>query len=207
MWFLLMLISGGMISIYTIANGLLFGEIIFSAKFFVGLLILITLGVSVFFLYKFRILIITDKKIISVNPFIFRFVKIDLPKIEKSDWKTWQIKASQYKTLQILDTNRKTVSFSDFEFENFDKLVNRVPIHYDYKLRLLIDYDQAKTNLPFMNIMLFINLAFIGIISWITQTKGTIHQSVLVSLTVSLLLIYTSLKRRKKYRTRIKNGT
>lgn len=206
-WFLLMLISGGLISIVSIDKGLLFGDLIFIAKFFVGLLILITIGVVGFFLYKFRILIITDKKIISVRPFIFKIILIELTKIEKSEWKTWQIKATQYKTLQVWDNNQRFISFSDFEFENFDKLVSKVPIQENDKQRLWIVYNQAKMNISFMTFMIIINLAFIGIISWIALTKGNIHQAVLIFLTVSLILIYASLKRRKKYRMIIKNGT
>jgi hypothetical protein len=202
-----MLISGGLISIVSIDKGLLIGDLIFIAKFFVGLLILITLGVAGFFLYKFRILIITDKKIISIKPYIFKIVQIDLTQIGKTEWKTWQIKATQYKTLQIWDNNQRLVSFSDFEFENFDRLVTKLPIQQDDKQRLWIAYNQAKTNVSFMTFMIIINLAFIGIISWIALTKGSIHQSVWIFLTISLLLIYASLKRQKKYRMIIKNGT
>ena len=206
-WFLLMLISGGLISIVSIDKGLLFGDLIFIAKFFVGLLILITIGIAGFFLYKFRILIITDKKIISLKPFIFKIIQIDLTQIGKYEWKTWQIKATQYKTLQIWDNNQGLVSFSDFEFENFDKLVSKLPIQQDDKQMLWIAYNQAKTNVSFMTFMIIINLAFIGIISWIALTKVSVHQTVWIFLTLSLILIYASLKRRKKYRMIIKNGT
>jgi hypothetical protein len=206
-WFLLMLICGGLISIVSIDKGLLFGDLIFIAKFFVGLLTLITIGVTGFFLYKFRILIITKKRIISLRPFIFKIVLIEFTKIEKYEWKTWQIKATQYKTIQIWDNNQRFVSFSDFEFENFDKLVSKLPIQQDDKQRLWIAYNQAKTNVSFMTFMIIVNLAFIVIISWIALTKGSIHQSVWIFLIVSLILIYASLKRRKIYRMIIKNGT
>ncbi len=203
-WFLLMLISGGWISVISIEKGLLFGDLIFIAKFFVGLLILVVICVAGFLLYKFRILIVTDKRIISLNPFLLKVAIIEIDKIEKVKWNTWQIKATLYKTLQIWDSNQRFLSFSDFEFENFDKLVCNIP---KITSNTWIEYNQAKSNISFMSFMIFINIAFIVILSWISITKESIHPYVFVFLAISLIMIYGALKRRKKYKRIIKNGT
>ena len=64
-WFFLMLVCGGTLTYFSFDRNLFTGDLVFIAKFFVGLIILITIGILFYFLYKFRILIIDKNKIIS----------------------------------------------------------------------------------------------------------------------------------------------
>ena len=82
-WFLIMFSCGGYLSYISIDKDLFTGDSIFVVKFFLGLLMLITIGTLIFFVLKFRILIIKENKLTISNPFILRYKQIELDKIKK----------------------------------------------------------------------------------------------------------------------------
>jgi hypothetical protein len=206
LWFALMLGIGGALTYISIAKGLYVGDRIFIAKFFMGLLTLITIGVAGFFLFKFRLLIITDKRLISIHPFILRYRSLEINNISKISWTIWPLQATVFKTIELIDKTNKIVSFSDFEFENFDQLISKIPNLQTDTKKSDIYYEQAKSNLSFMSIMLMLNILFIGIIGYLSIV-GDGFQMILVAFTIlSLLLIYASQKRRMRYKRIIKNG-
>lgn len=206
LWFALMLACGGALTYISIEKGLFVGDIIFIAKFFMGLLTLITIGVAGFFLFKFRLLIITDKRLISIHPFIFRFRSLEINNISNISWTIWTLKATIFKTIVLKGKTNKIVSFSDFEFENFDQLVSKIPnLQNDIK-RSKIYYEQAKSNLSFMTFMLILNVLFIGINLYLSITGDRLQMTLVVFTILSLLLIYASQKRRMRYKRIIKNG-
>jgi len=73
-----MILCGGTLTYLAFDKNLFTGDLIFIGKFFVGLFILITIGILFYFLYKFRILIIDNNKIISVHPFWLKKEKVAL---------------------------------------------------------------------------------------------------------------------------------
>lgn len=199
LWFALMLGFGGALTYTSIEKGIFFEDVLFIAKFFMGLLISITLGVAVFFLFKFRFLIITDRRLISIHPFIFRFRSFEIKNISNISWQIWTLKATVFKTIVLKGKTNKIISFSDFEFENFEQLVSKIPNVQNDKKKSEIYYEQAKSNLSFMTFMLILNALLIGYILY-SSIRG-----VAVFTILSLLLIYASQKRRMRYKQVIKN--
>ena len=61
-WFFIMILCGGTLTYFAFDKNLFTGDLIFIGKFFVGLFILITIGIIFYLLYKFRILIIDKNK-------------------------------------------------------------------------------------------------------------------------------------------------
>jgi len=206
LWFLIMLGCGGTLSYMTISKHLFSGDLIFIAKFFVGLLIIITIGVLGFLLVKFRILLITKQKMIVLNPFILRLKTTDLKNINKYKWTNWDIKATVFRTIEIKLNNGDKIKISDFEFENFDYLVTKLPGKTDSKEKSEVDLKQAKANLSNMAFNIWIFLGLIGLIAFLNITEKGFHWIHLIIYSISSIMIYASQKRRKKYKLKIKTA-
>jgi len=190
----------------TISKHLFSGDLIFIAKFFVGLLIIITIGVLGFLLVKFRILLITKQKMIVLNPFILRLKTTDLKNINKYKWTNWDIKATVFRTIEIKLNNGDKIKISDFEFENFDYLVTKLPGKTDSKEKSEVDLKQAKANLSNMAFNIWIFLGLIGLIAFLNITEKGFHWIHLIIYSISSIMIYASQKRRKKYKLKIKTA-
>ena len=201
-----MLGCGGTLSYMTISKHLFSGDLIFIAKFFVGLLIIITIGVLGFLLVKFRILLITKQKMIVLNPFILRLKTTDLKNINKYKWTNWDIKATVFRTIEIKLNNGDKIKISDFEFENFDYLVTKLPGKTDSKEKSEVDLKQAKANLSNMAFNIWIFLGLIGLIAFLNITEKGFHWIHLIIYSISSIMIYASQKRRKKYKLKIKTA-
>jgi hypothetical protein len=205
LWFLLMLGCGGALSYVSISNRLFNEDLIFVAKFFVGLIILITIGVAGFFLIKFRLILITKQKLIALKPFVFGLDRIDLNSIKSYKWTSWELKATVFRSVEIKTKKGYKIELSDFEFENFDNLLRKLPGETDTKEKSEVDYRQAKANLSLMTFMILIDLGLIGLIAFMNISGKGYHWIHLIFYSITLLLIYASQKRRKKYRAIIKN--
>jgi hypothetical protein len=206
LWFLIMLGCGGALSYISISKQLFTGDLIFIAKFFVGLLILITIGVAGFFLIKFRLILISKQKLITLKPFVFGLKKIDLNSIKSYKWTSWELKATVFRTVEIKTKNGDKIKISDFEFENFENLINKFPGDICTKEKSEVDYKQAKANLSFMTFMILIDLGLIGLIAYMNMSGKAYHWIHLIFYSITLILIYASQKRRKRYKLIIKNG-
>ncbi len=108
---------------------------------FAILVILITLLLFFRRLYKFRFLIISDKRIASIRPFLLKKQVIKWSNLGKIDFNVYYgIGKSLNRTISLSD-NKVTISYSDLEFENFETLTKQLPngekilkeINLDYK--------------------------------------------------------------------------
>ena len=75
-----------------------------------------TIGILFYFLYKFRIIIIDNNKIVSINPFWFKKEQIDLTKIKKLKLENFSaFRGTVYRRIEITDINGK-LEINDLEF-------------------------------------------------------------------------------------------
>lgn len=187
-------------SYISIDKDLFTGDSIFVVKFFLGLLMLITIGVVVFFILKFRILIIIKNRLIIFNPFIFRYKRIEIDKIQKINWSIWEIRAIKYRTLEITNKKTEKLSITDFEFENFDNLIKKIPNFESSLKKSKIDYDQAKSNISLMTFVIVINIVFTSLIAYMNISGKGFHWIHILFYSIVFLLLYAAQRRRKRYK-------
>lgn len=121
------LICSSVLSYISIFEGLLFGDLILIAKFFLVLIILINIIVIVFIIYRFRLIIITSLDIFIIYPFRFLIIKTKLNKIKNLNWSSYiDSKANYYRQLTLSIEGKKSVSLCDKEFENLDYIANSI---------------------------------------------------------------------------------
>ncbi|WP_430411787.1 hypothetical protein [Kordia sp.] len=202
-WFLLIISCGGMLTYISIEKNLLTSDLIFIAKFFVGLLSLISIGIFCFLLFRFRFLIINAENVVSIRPFIFKKKVIDLKhnfriKIEQDI----DQKAAIYRRIKLSDAN-STLEFTDKEFENFESLVRQLPLK-DSKKKA-IDLAQAKANISQTNFDFYLySGGFLFIIANIIWNSG-FHYMVLIFFGIDALLLFAAIRRKLRYDRILKN--
>lgn len=204
-WFFSIFLCGGTL-IYFVAfdKNLFTSDLVFIAKFFVGLSILITIGILFYFLYKFRILIIDNEKIISIHPFWFKKQRIDILKIKTLKLENFvAFREAVYRKIEITDTNGK-LEINDFEFENFEKLTSE--LNFDRNKKKEIDLNQAKSNLSNLKFNVYILSGLLILIVFNTIWNSGYHPINLPFFICTVILLYASIKRITKYKRIIKNG-
>jgi hypothetical protein len=203
--FLLLLSAGGCMTYLTIER-FISDDLIFIGKIFLPLLSLIIIGISFFFLRKFRILIIRNNEIISIRPFVFKKIILHFQDIKKVKWIIWNINAVRYyKIVEVEDTNKIKISISDYEFENFEKIITSIkPIIKTAKSNKIY-LEQAKNNISITNFILILTLLFVVFISILEFSRNKIYLFDKIICLISFLIIFTSFKRRKNYLRIIKN--
>lgn len=175
----------------------------FIAKFFVGLIILITIGFLVYFLYKFRILIIDSDKIISIHPFWFKKQRIDITKIKQLELENFfAFRETVYRKIEITDINGK-LEINDLEFENFEKLISE--LNFDRNKNKEIDLTQAKSNLSNLNFNVYLLSGFLIFLVLNSIWNSGLHPMILAFFICIGILLYASIKRKTKYKRIIKN--
>lgn len=197
-WFSLILICGGTLTYFSFDRNLFTSDLIFIAKFFIVLIILITIGILFYFVYKFRILIIDNKKIISVHPFWFKQEKIDLTKIKKLKLENFfAFRGTVYRKIKITDSNG-TMEITDLEFENFEKLTSKLRV--DEKKKKEIDLEQAKSNFSNINFNVCVLTGLLIFLVLNTVWNSRFHLITIVFFFYTGLLLYASVKRRIQYK-------
>ncbi|NIK93611.1 hypothetical protein GZ212_15730 [Mangrovimonas sp. CR14] len=201
-WFFIMTLCGGTLTYFAFDKNLFTGDLIFIGKFFVGLFILITIGILFYFLYKFRILIIDKNKIISIHPFWFKKQKIDLNKIKGLKAENFfAFRGTVYRKIKVTDFSG-TVEISDLEFENFEKLTSELNI--DQNKKKAIDFEQAKSNLSNMIFNIYILSGLLIFLVFNAIWNSGFH-SIILALFIGIgILLYASIKRNLEYRKIIK---
>jgi hypothetical protein len=199
-----MILCGGTLTYFAFDKNLFTGDLVFIAKFFVGLFILITIGILFYFLYKFRILIIDSDKIISIHPFWFKKQIIDLTKIKKLKLDNFfAFRETVYRKIEITDNNGK-LEINDLEFENFEKLTSE--LNFDLNKKKEIDLEQAKSNLSNLNFNVYLLSGFLIFLVFNTIWNSGFHPIILAFFICIGILLYASLKRKTEYKRIIKNG-
>ena len=197
-WFSLMLVCGGTLTYFMFDRNLFTGDLVFIAKFFVGLIILMTIGILFYFLYKFRILFIDNNKIIAIHPFWFKKEKIDLTKVKKIKLENFfAFKGTVYRKVTIMDSNGK-LEINDLEFENFKKLTSELKV--DKTKKTEIDLAQAKSNYSNINFNVIVLSGLLIFLVLNTIWNSGFHLIIIIFSICIGLLLYASVKRRIEYK-------
>ncbi|MBI3220139.1 MAG: hypothetical protein HYZ44_11555 [Bacteroidetes bacterium] len=166
-------------------------------KLFLGLMIVITFAVIVVIFYKLQIVIVTRGEIISVKPFLFSVTRLPFHKIHHVKWRLWEVKAVFFKTMEVHSVDHRIIMIADFEFENFDAIIQIIP-HQPSDKKLRIYREQAKMNLWMVYFILGITGIFLLFIVWIVISKG-FHLILLLVLGSAVLWMWGGYVRLKRY--------
>jgi len=203
-WFVAVLFSGGMLAYFSIDRNLFFGDLIFIGKFFTGLVILIATVIAIMFLVHFRILFIRHHTLYSIKPFIFQLKKIDLTKKLKIKWSIWDVTNKiSCRKIRIVEREKRVIEFSDFEFENFDAIVNQIDKTGYNEERAKVDLYQAKEDVSLHTFTLILLAFLFALIVWINLIH-IFHWIHIVFYFCIMILCYSAITKRKKCRTIIK---
>ena len=102
--------------------------------------------------------------------------------------------------MEVKSKNGNEISFSDFEFENFNSLANNIAINTRYKIPDEIYIAQAKMNRTFNYFILLISSAFLAFLGYRAHLKKSeIDRVIVVFSCFSILFIYASLRRALTY--------
>jgi len=201
-WLILMICCGITFYYWAFCMNFFASDVPILGKFFVGLLMLITFAVFVFFIIYFRILIIKNNEIISIYPFRLKFKKISVDNIKNILWDSIIIKASLYKKITISTSDGNSTYLSDLEFENFDSLISKIPNINTNKLKNFEKY-QAENHDPKFTLICIIILNLL--ILYLNLFADIFHWVHIVLYIVSLFLIIGTVRRIKKYNNIKKN--
>jgi len=202
--FVAVLFSGSMLAYIYIDRNLFLGDLIFIGKFFAGLVILIATVVAIMFLVHFRILFIRGHTLYSVKPFIFKIKKIDLTQKLKIKWSIWDVTNKiSCRKIRIVEREKNVIEFSDFEFENFDAMVNQIDKTGYHEERAKVDLYQAKEDVSLYTFTLFLLAFLFALIVWINLIH-IFHRIHIVFYFCIMLLSYSAITKRKRCRTVIK---
>jgi hypothetical protein len=197
-WFSLILVYGGTLTYLSFDQDLFTSDLIFIAKFFVGLVILITTGILIYFFYKFRILFIDNNKIISIHPFWLNKKNIDLTKIKKIKLENFfAFRGTVYRKVTITDSNGM-LEINDLEFENFEELTSELKI--DKIKKTEIDLAQAKSNYSNMNFKVIILSGLLILLVLNAIWNSGFHLIIIIFFICIGLLLYASVKRSIEYK-------
>ena len=197
-----MIFCGGALGYFAIKNNAFSSDLIFIGKFFIGLIILFSTGILFYLLYKFRLLVIYNKSIISIYPFLLKKEKIDLNSLEKHKYENFiGFNVTTYRRVILTDPNTN-ISFTDMEFENFETLTNGI-LNSKNK-RNKVDLKQAASNISNMNFNVYLLSGMFIFMIWIVIWNSRFHPVILTFFGCNGILLYSCIKRKLKYKKIIK---
>jgi hypothetical protein len=202
-WFILMLGCGGTLTYVSFDRQLFTSDMIIIVKLFLGLMVLLTIAVGLFLLLKFRILIVTGRGITSIRPFVLSINHFTWDKIKRVKWGKWELKATVFKSIEIESTDKKIIKFSDFEFENFNNLIEQIPGQSSEKKKSVY-LEQAKSNLVFTTFLIGIFGLFMLFILWMNIFKHDFHVIHLIVYGTLAALTLSAILRRRQYKLTLK---
>lgn len=207
LWFL---IISGCCLVFTyvaLAQNFFASDLIVLIKITMSILLIITIGLTIFFLIKFRFLAVKCNKLISFHPLTFKRKIVNLDQVRQITWNSWELKSIVFRTVKIMDKQGSNIHLSDFEFENFDRLIRKIPnIELNGK-KEVIDFKQARANSSFMCFTIVINLILISFVAWIDVIDSAYQLVYHILYTAIILLLYAAQKRRRKYMKMLKGRT
>lgn len=203
-WFFAMFLCGGTLTYFSLDKKIFTGDLIFVGKFFVCLIILISIGLFFYFINKFRIIIVANKNIVSFYPFLLKKEKVDLNNIKKLKSENFlAFKGIVYRRIIITDSNG-TLEINDLEFENFERLTSELKV--DLNKRKKIDYEQAKFNFSNITYNVYILSGLLLFLVFNIIWNSGFHLMILYFLICVGILLYASIKRKIKYKRIINNS-
>ena len=203
-WFFTMFLCGGTLTYFSLDKKIFTGDLIFVGKFFVGLIVLITISLFFYFIYKFRIIIVANKNIVSFYPFLKKKKKIDLNDIKKLKLENFfAFRGTVYRRIKITDS-KGTLEINDLEFENFERLTSELKV--DLNKRKKIDFEQANSNFSNINFNVYILLGLLIFLVFNTIWNSGFHLIIFSFFICVGILLYASIKRKIKYKRIIKTA-
>ena len=197
-----MLICGGTLSFLSYQKGLLSGDLILIAKLFIGLIIIITIGLLIFLILKFRIILIDDSKAEVFYPFRLNRIRLDFEEIKAVKLENWIGQNGTVYRKVLLKGKKTSLIFTDRELENFDSILESIPNSISDKSNF--DFKQAKSNLSTMQFMAIVLSGFLIYLIYYFMFEDSINETFMIFLIVDMVLLFASIKRIVKYRNSIK---
>lgn len=196
-WFLFMLICSGTLTYFSFNNNVFLSDLFLFSKVIMGFIMLVFTGLLISILMKFRVLFISHKRLISIFPFLLKKEIIDLTNVKKIHYENiLSFKGTVFRKLIIFDSH-KSLSFSDLEFENFDLLLDK--LHHRNLDRKVVDLKQAKSNISDVNFNVYLLVGLIGFLVLNIVFSSSFHFVILTFLVCNGILLYASIKRKRKY--------
>lgn len=204
-WFILMLLSSGTLTFFSLDKNVFTSDLFFVGKFIMGFMIALFIGFLFYSLYKFRILFIYNSRIISITPFLLKIQKVDLRNVKRIKWSVfYSFKSILYREVKITSSSG-TISFSDLEFENFDSLTDQFTNTNNKSNKKEIDLEQAKCNLSSINFNIYLLFGFLLFMIFNTFLNSGLKTFIVASYFFIGLFLYASIKRKIKYKRIIKS--
>tara|TARA_B110000879_G_C10873316_1_gene393818 strand:- start:8 stop:667 length:660 start_codon:yes stop_codon:yes gene_type:complete len=201
-WFFVMFLCSGTLTFLSLNRNIFAGDLFLVGKIIMGFMILLFIGIFFYSLYKFRILIIDNKSIVSIYPFLLKKEKIDLTKIKKLKLENFfAFKGTTYRKIKLTDFSG-TMEITDLEFENFEKLTSELKLNQNKKRE--IDLEQAKSNLSNVNFNVYLLSGLLIFLIINTIWNSGFHIIILAFLLCNGILLYASIKRKLKYKRILK---
>jgi hypothetical protein len=204
-WFAVMICCGGSLAYLSFSRNLFMSDVIFITKFFIGLIILFTVGLICFIIIRFRILIITKSKVISIKPFMFNYQQIDFNNIKAYKWVNLYAFKTTFREIKIKQKKGKQLTFSDCEFENFDRLVEKLPNSGYSPEKASVALEQAKAEFGSQIFSVISEICLLAVIVCLNIIK-IYHWIHLIGYAVLSLLLYVSVRKSIKYHKIKKNN-
>lgn len=164
-----------------------------------------------YFFYKFQVIIVTNKNLVELKPFLFLVKIIKLDSIEFTSFSSWvSSKGHRFIYTKIIDSNGKSIIISQAMFENFESIIKSFYLYRRKNLPKKI-YDlyllEAKENKLDIIINLFLLIPFLIFIIGTTFSDkvpfSSFHKIVVV---INVILLFATLRRYRSYNLRLKNS-
>lgn len=159
--------------------------------------------------YKFQIVIINKTHILDINPFLFKFKKIDFKHIKAFNYYSWiSGKGFYFVGMEITDFNKKKIIFSQAVFENFESMVNSLHLNsgkkIPFKMKDLL-LKEAKESMSGVKFNLFLLIPIlIFIIGTTLLDKIPFSSFHLIVIIINVILLFATFRRLKSYKLRLK---
>ena len=197
-WFLLMI--GGGLKLASFILPRFYRIDTWFAKFWLIVLLIILTGVIIFFLIKFRLLIINKKRLISIYPFRLKITIIEKLDIESKKWYNVEQKATLHKCLLIEDSKKNIIKFTDFEFENFYTLESKIMDKKEGNIeRDSMIKEQANNNIGYSKFLTLILFGFSIFMLALMIKDSSYFELRITILILSMILFFSSIRKTLRY--------
>jgi len=138
--------------------------------------------------YHFKIIIMTDKKLILVLPFRFQYRSLEFASIKNLKWDLWGIyRLGDYRKLNVLISSGYDINISDFEFINYDSLekllIEKANVKPDLSRKQNVELQQAKWN-RWLNVLAIVMFVFYFFVISSGQMRTDIRFGVQVAIVI-----------------------
>ncbi len=124
---------------------------------FVVIAMLVWVALLLMVVLKFRILIVSKTGIISLYPFVLKKQELKWADVQKKDFEvSYNRLAKSQSRKVIVNSDKISLSFSDIEFENFERLTRNIPEGEKLLKELNLTYKNWLTKYAFLEHIAYI---------------------------------------------------